>query len=82
MSDGITTFEVGLCAIPTTDLFDTFTETLCVGYNNVTFGFNFFGSRLVTCGALVASPIRNLTGRFAEPLLHLVQSPFGVFALG
>ena len=34
-------FEVGLYAIPTTDLLDTFTETLHVGYNNVTFGFNF-----------------------------------------
>ena len=65
-------FEVGLYAIPTTDLLDTFTETLCVGYNNVTFGFNFFGSRLGTCDALVVSPIRSLTGRFVEPPLHLV----------
>ena len=33
--DGAATFEVGLDAIPTTDLFDTFTKTLCVGYDNV-----------------------------------------------
>ena len=30
-SDGPTTFEVGLNAISTTDLFDTFTKTLCLG---------------------------------------------------
>ena len=76
------TFEVGLYAIPTTDLLDTFTRTLCVEYNNVTFGFNFIGSRWGTHGALVVSPIRSFTGRFVEPSLHLVQSPFGVFALG
>ena len=51
VSDGITTFEVGLDAISTKDLDDTFKETLCVGYINVTFGFNFFGSRLGTCCA-------------------------------
>ena len=34
--DGAATFEVSLDAIPTTDLFDTFTKTLCVGYDNVT----------------------------------------------
>ena len=31
--DGAATFEVSLDAIPTTDLFDTFTKTLCVGYD-------------------------------------------------
>ena len=31
--DGTATFEVSLDAIPTTDLFDTFTKTLCVGYD-------------------------------------------------
>ena len=30
------TFEVGLNAISTMDLFDAFTKTLCVGYDNVT----------------------------------------------
>ena len=63
-------------------IFLVLSKALCVGYNNVTFGFNFFGSRLGTCGALVVSPIRCLTGRFVEPSLHLFQSPFGVFALG
>ena len=33
--DGAATFEVSLDAIPTTDLFDTFTKTLCVGYDNM-----------------------------------------------
>ena len=33
--DGGATFEVSLDVIPTTDLFDTFTKTLCVGYDNV-----------------------------------------------
>ena len=39
--DGFATFEVGLDAISTTDLFDTFTKTLCVRYDNVTLGFDF-----------------------------------------
>ena len=34
--DGAATFEVSLDAISTTDLFDTFTKTLCVGYDNMT----------------------------------------------
>ena len=33
--DGGATFEVSLDAIPTTDPFDTFTNTLCVGYDNM-----------------------------------------------
>ena len=53
--NGSTTFEVGLNAIPTTDLFDTFTKTLCVGYDNVTLVFNFIGGRLGTCGAPISS---------------------------
>ena len=48
----------------------------------MTFGFSFFGSRLGTCGTLVVSPIRSLTGRCIEPSLHLIQSPFGVFIFG
>ena len=74
--NGSATFEVGLNAIPTTDLFDAFTKTLCVGYDNVTLIFNFTGDRLGTCGA----PISNLSGRPVKSFLHLVQSPFGVFA--
>ena len=77
--DGPATFEVGLNAIPTTDLFDTFTKTLCVGYDNVTLNFNFIADRL---GSLVAGPTTNLSGRLVESFLHLVQSPLGVFAFG
>ena len=33
--DGAATFEVSLDAISTTDLFDTFTKTLCVGYDTL-----------------------------------------------
>ena len=74
--NGSATFEVGLNAIPTTDLFDAFTKTLCVGYDSVTLVFDFIGGRLGTCGA----PITNLSGRPVESFLHLAQSPFWVFA--
>ena len=67
---------MGLDAIPTTDLFDAFTKTLCVGYDNVTLIFDFIGGRLGTCGA----PISSLSGGLVKPFLHLVQSPFGIFA--
>ena len=80
--DGAATFEVSLDAIPTTDLFDTFTKTLCVGYDNMALILNFFGGSRGTCGTLAISPINCLTGRPVEPFLHLVQSPFGIFALG
>ena len=63
---------MGLDAIPTTDLFDAFTKTLCVGYDNVTL----VGGRLGTCGA----PISSLSGGLIKFFLHLVQSPFGVIA--
>ena len=71
--DGAATFEVSLDTIPTTDLFDTFTKTLLI---------NFFSSSRGTCVTLVISPINGLTGRPVESFLHLVQSPFGIFALG
>ena len=80
--DGPATFEVGLDAISTTDLFDTFTKTLCVGYDNITLIFNFIGDRLGSSSALVVNPIIDLTGRPVESFLHLVQSPFGIFAFG
>ena len=76
--NGSATFEVGLYATPTTDLFDAFTKTLCVGYDNVTLVFNFIGGRLGTCGA----PISSLSGGLVKSFLHLVQSPFGIFAFG
>ena len=80
--DGAATFEVSLDAIPTTDLFDTFTETLCVGYDNMALTLDFFSDSRGTCGTLAISPIISLPGRPIEPFLHLVQSPFGIFALG
>ena len=75
--DGSATFEVSLDAIPTTDLFDTFTKTLCVGYDNVSLVLHFLVSRL----GIVGAPIINLPGRPVKSFLHLVQSPLGIFAL-
>ena len=79
--DGAATFEVSLDAISTTDHFDTFTKTLCVGYDNVALTLNFSSGSRGTCGTLVVSPINGLTGRPVESYLHLVQSPFRIFAL-
>ena len=76
--DGSATFEVSLDAISTTDLFDTFTKTLCVGYDNMTLTLHSMVGRLDTAVA----PIINLSGRPVKPFLHLVQSPFGVVAIG
>ena len=75
-------FEVGLYAIPPTDLFNAFAETLCIGYNYMVLGYDFIGSGLGACGALVVSPISYFPGGPVEPFLHLVQSPLGVFTLG
>ena len=61
--------EVGLNAISTTDLFDTFTKTLCVGYDNVTLSFNSTGDSLGTSSALVISPINDLTDRLVKSFL-------------
>ena len=65
--DGSATFEACLDAIPTTDLFDTFTKTLCVGYDNVSFIIYFMVGRLGTVGV----PIIDLSGRPVESFLHL-----------
>ena len=64
--------------MPTTDLFDTFTKTLCVGYDYVPLVFHFMVSRL----GIAVAPIINLSGRPVESFLHLVQSPLRIFALG
>ena len=77
--DGAATFKVVLNVISTTDLFDAYTKTLCVGYDNVTLSFDFIGDSLGNCGALVIKPINDLTGRLVESFLHLVQSPFKIF---
>ena len=51
------------------DLFDTFTKTLCVGYDNVPFVFNFMVGRL----GIVSAPIIDLSGRPVESFLHLTS---------
>ena len=54
--DGVATFEVSLDPIPTTDLFDTFTKTLCVRYDYVTLALNFSGGSMGTVSTLVVNP--------------------------
>ena len=68
---------MSLDAIPTTDLFDTFTKTLCVGYDNVPLDLHFMVGRL----GIVVAPIINLPGRPVESFLHLVQCPLRIFTL-
>ena len=80
--DGAPTFEVSLDPIPTTDLFDTFTKTLCVGYDYVTLTLNFSGGSRGTVSTLVIKPINGLTGGLVKPFLHFVQSPLGILAFG
>ena len=72
--DGFATLEGSLDAISTTDPFDTFTKTLCVGYDNMTLTLHFMVGRL---GRVVA-PIINLSGRPVKSFLHFVQGPFWV----
>ena len=79
--EGAATFEVSLDTISTTDLFDTFTKTLCVGYDYVTLALNFSGGSRGTVSTLVVNPISNQTGRPVEPFLHFVQSPLGYLHL-
>ena len=69
---------MSLDAIPTTDLFDTFIKTLCVGNDNMTLTLH---SLVGSLGTVVA-PIIDLSGRPVKSFLHLVQSPFGVVAFG
>ena len=60
--DGAATFEASLDAISITGLFDTFTKTLCVGYDNMALILDFSSGSRGTCGTLVVSPINGLTG--------------------
>ena len=69
---------MSLDAIPTTDLFDTFTKTLCVGYDNVPLVLHSMVSRL----GIIVAPIIDLPGRPVESFLHLVHSPLRIFAVG
>ena len=59
--------KFGYHTIPTTDLFDTFTKTLCVGNDYVALTLNFSGGSRGTIGTLVVNPINGLTGRPVEP---------------
>ena len=79
--DGAATFEVSLDPIPSTDLFDTFTKTLCVGYDYVTLTLNFSGGSRGTISTLVVNPINGLTGGLVKPFLHFVQSPLGILVI-
>ena len=63
--DGFATLEVSLDAISTTDPFDTFAKTLCVGYDNVTLTLHSMVGRL---GRIVA-PIIDLSGRPVKSFL-------------
>ena len=72
--DGSATFEVSLDAISTTDLFDTFIKTLCVGYDNMIPTLHSMVGRL----GITVAPIIDLSGGPVKPFLHLVQSPFRV----
>ena len=54
--DGAATFEVSLDVIPSTDVFDTFTKTLCVGYNNMALTLNFSSGRGVLVVPLLLAP--------------------------
>ena len=78
----IGSLSLGEDAISTTDLFDTFTKALCVGYDNMALTLDFSSSSRGTCGTLIVSPINGLTGRPVGPFFHLVKSPFRIFALG
>ena len=68
--DGSATFEVSLDAISTTDFFDTFTKTLCVGYDNVALTLHSMVGRIG-----ISAPIIDLSGRPVKPFLHLVPKP-------
>ena len=80
--DGASTFEVSVDPIPSTDLFDAFTKTLCVRYDYMTLILNFSGGSRGTVGTLVTNPINCLTGGLVKPFLHFVQSPLGIFTFG
>ena len=73
---------MGLYAIPPTDHFNAFAETLCIRYDYMTLGFDFIGSGLGACSALVVIPINDLTGGPVKPFPYLVQSPLRIFTLG
>ena len=76
--DGAATFEVSLDPIPTTDLFDAFTKTLCVRYDYVTFTLNFSGGSKGAVSTLVVNPsMASLEGLLS---LFSTLSPLGILA--
>ena len=60
---------MSLDAIPTTDLFDTFTKTLCVGYDNVTLTRHSLVGRL----GIMVDP--NLARNIKESIYIRVNNP-------
>ena len=48
----------------------------------MTLTLNFSGGSRGTVGTLVTNPINGLTGGFAKPFLHFVQSPLGILVFG
>ena len=75
------TFEVGLYAISTIDLFDAVTKILGIGYDYMTLCFGFFGSGLGAGGTLFVTLITNLTGGLSKLSFHPVSGPFGVLTV-
>ena len=73
VSDGPATFEVSLNAISTTYLFDTFTKTLCVGYDNVTLILDNIGKQTELCRSQLASILsaQRLKECFIEKLVEI-----------
>ena len=71
--DGAATFKVSLDPIPSTDLFGTFTKTLCVGYDYVTLTLDFSGG---SRGAISTLVVMLLTPSMAslEGLLSLFST--------
>ena len=70
--NGAVTFEVGLYAIPTTDPFDAFAQTLGADYDYMTLRFDFIGGGLSTSCSLVVSIITVLTGQLSKSSFHPV----------
>ena len=63
---------MSLDAIPTTDLFDTFTKNLCVWYDNVPLILHFMVGRLGIVGAPI---IDNLAGNIKESIYIRINNP-------
>ena len=77
--DGAATFEVSLDTIPTTDLFDAYTKSLCVRYDYVTLTFNFSGASRGTVSTLVVNPINGLT--YIQGLCKIIKKICGRYGI-